>query len=337
MQVDDATTFTQIYQQTQAGGEFANASAEKHLRLSKARGLHLKREDKGSGIHVIERAEKHKKAAEAVKRAIDKELGPGKGETVFKRLRLSQPVSVGDLSAIKQQVDVMTPLKPVLPAAVQLQPVSKQPALLEGRLEHTMAQSDLPGLRANLDRKVAASKRDAQFLKDYHRAEITLVDKDGSRTLPAMPGNDMEALTSVNWIAGKGLEVSSHLCAFLNQSAFNAMNEEFSRTFANANGDKTIPMIGRPSDPNEKNQKITVTSHRDHFTLDFRLNSPLSGLSKDRTILNLQNSQPNTIEMSMQLEISRTDLETGHLDQYQITRPPTVSMQLVFDPVGDLV
>jgi hypothetical protein len=208
--------------------------------------------------------------------------------------------------------------------------------LLEGHLEHTLAQSDLPRLRANLDSKVAASKSNAQFLKDYYRAKITLVDKNGSRTLPAMPGNDVEAVTSVNSIAGKGLEVSSHLCAFLNQSAFNAMHEEFSRTFINANGDKTTLMIGTPSDPNEKNQKITVTSHSGRFILDFRLSSPLSGFSKGHTLLNLRNGRPNTIEMSMQLEISRADLEKGQLDQYQITKSPMVSMQLVFDPVGDL-
>ena len=45
MKIDGATTFTQIHQQFQAGGEFAGKAAEKHLRLS-GDTLHLHREDK---------------------------------------------------------------------------------------------------------------------------------------------------------------------------------------------------------------------------------------------------------------------------------------------------
>jgi hypothetical protein len=336
MRVDGATTFSQIHQQLQPGGEFDGAPVGKHLRLSDKGGLHLKNADKGSGIHFMTRAEKHKEAVRAIKQSIDNDLGPGKGEAVFKNLKLSSSmVSVGDLHAIKQQVDIMTPLKPVLPAAVELGRVPGQPGLLQGRLDHAMGPGELTSFRRNFDHKLQASQQNGQFLKDYFRAEITLVDHTGSQMLPTKPGDDVAALMGLNRIAGKSLQTSSNLGAFLNQSAFNAMNEELGRAFANVNGDEPTLIIGRPRDENEKNQKITVTAQRDEFIIDFQLSSPLKGFDKNGTMLNLDNGQANTIEMGMQVRISRDDLENGRLDQYRITQPPTASMRMVFDPVND--
>ena len=45
MQVGGTTTFSQIYQQTRAGGQFKDIPGEKHLRLSTAGDLHTHRAD----------------------------------------------------------------------------------------------------------------------------------------------------------------------------------------------------------------------------------------------------------------------------------------------------
>jgi hypothetical protein len=55
-------------------------------------------------------------AVDTIKRSIDNELGPGAGATVFKNLNIKGKVSVGDMTAIKGEVDRLATLRPVLPA-----------------------------------------------------------------------------------------------------------------------------------------------------------------------------------------------------------------------------
>lgn len=105
MQIGPATTFAQISQQTKPTGQFAGVPGEKHLRLSATGDLHTHRTDKWSGIHFLNRAEKHKQAAQAIKQAIDTQAGmAGVGDRVFERLGLGKKVKVSDLAAIKQEI-----------------------------------------------------------------------------------------------------------------------------------------------------------------------------------------------------------------------------------------
>jgi hypothetical protein len=139
MRVTNATTFTQIRAEFDAGGQFDNVPAGKNLRLNTASGLHVHRDDKSSGIHFMKRAEKHEKAVQQLTTAIDNELGPGTGATVLKNLGIKKEVSVGDMASIKAEVDRLAALGPVLPSeGFKLSPVRGDPSLVAGDFEHML-------------------------------------------------------------------------------------------------------------------------------------------------------------------------------------------------------
>jgi hypothetical protein len=174
MQVGGTTTFSQIYQQTKAGGQFKDIPGEKHLRLSTAGDLHTHRTDKRSGIHFLARAEKHKQAAEAIKAAIDTEVGiPGVGARVFERLGLGKKVKLSDLTAIKQQISNATDdvtRKGVLDKA---KPLKGEYGAAKAQFLHAMGQ--LPSVRNS-----AKPMANENMGNDYFRSNVNDADKSAA-------------------------------------------------------------------------------------------------------------------------------------------------------------
>jgi hypothetical protein len=174
MQVSGATSFTQIFQQTKAGGQFENVPGEKHLRLSTTGDLHTHRTDKSSGIHFLARAEKHKQAAEAIKTAIDTEIGmQGVGDRVFERLGLGNKVKVSDLLAIKQEISKAV-------TDVSYQEVVDKAAPRRG--DYAATRTRFLDLMGKLPSVLGGQKPMAtdNMANDYFRSKITDVEKSGA-------------------------------------------------------------------------------------------------------------------------------------------------------------
>jgi hypothetical protein len=341
MKIDGTTTFTQIHQQFQAGGEFHGKAGEKHLRLV-GDSLHLHREDKSSGIHFLDRKTKHKEALQALKDAIDVELGPGAGNTVFKNLRIKSNVSVGEMAAIKQEFDRvkagLDTAGKALPRNLELVPVKGQPTLMAGRLSHATGTNQLQGMTDQIDRTLAGLRPSQQhpevaqqFLADFHRMEITLTDGRRSTEVPNKANLGDAAVNTLKHFAGDDDDITLGLSKLLTQSVFNAAHAEMTSLLRNEQGKSINAGVGGTVDGNAKNQMIEVRKEGGDFVIDFRLASKLSGLSGDGTMVDLSGTGASRLDMSMQIRISAANLKAGNLD-YQVTRPPQFDLQVVFDP-----
>lgn len=177
------TTFTQMYQQTKAGGQFENVPGEKHLRLSATGDLHTHREDKGSGIHFLDRAEKHKQAAAAVKAALDLEFGtPGLGDRIFARLGLDKMVKVSDLALIRGQIGHAQDDLARQETLDQARPLQGQYQNVKATLMYRMGQ--LPSVLTTA-KPMAADNTGI----DYFRANINDADKRTALTKLQSQGN----------------------------------------------------------------------------------------------------------------------------------------------------
>lgn len=332
MQVNNTTTFSQIYQQRQAGGEFDGKDAGKNLRLSDKSGLHIHREDKDSGVRFLRRAEKHEAAATALKQSIDNELGPGKDALVFKNLGISSKlVSLGQLDQIHHEVEN---LKETMPRGMNLARVDGQRQLLEGTVNHTMNNNETAAVRANFDHKIANLAQD-QFDRDFFRANIHFKAGNETRTLPITPGQAQltSAKQDLAWIAGGDATVARNLGKLVTQSAANAMQQEFGPLIRNAGNHGVNFTIPHPGD-NVKQQTITVTQAGNDYLVDVKFKGSTDKMTAGGSWIRFDPNHENSVEMTMQMKISRNDLAAGQLTNYVITQPPAMNIRAVFDPIN---
>ena len=346
MQVTNATTFRQIHAEFNAGGEFANAPAGKNLRLNTASGLHVHRDDKGSGIHFMKRAEKHEGAVRALKTAINNELGPGAGDTVFKNLGIKGAVSVGDMTAIKGEVDRLATLRPVLPAqGFELAPVRGDPSLVAGSFEHTMGTADVGAFRQKLDHNLNLYDRAAhpladvtdQFVKDFSRMNIRLVEGRQSVDVPNGAGEGAEARQALADFTGNDATATRALSNFLTQTAFNTMHGELGELMRSADNRTVNVGIASPGADGPKNQTVTASMDGpNHVLIDYKLDTGVSGLAGNGKMLDLSAQGESRLTATMQVRVATADLAAGRLD-YQITSPPSFALHAKFDPVRDMM
>ena len=345
MQVTNATTFQQIRTQFDAGGEFANAPAGKNLRLNTASGLHVHRDDKSSGIHFMKRAEKHADAVDTIKRSIDNELGPGAGATVFKNLNIKGKVSVGDMVGLKAEVDRLARLAPVLPArGFELSPVRGDPTLVAGSFAHKLGGGAVGEFREKLDHnlktydKLADGATDvtAQFVKDYSRMNIRLVDGDRRVGVPQGLGEAVEARQAVADFAGGDPKATRALSNYLNQTAFNTMHGELGELLRTSAGNTLQVGVSNPPSDGPKNQTAAASMDGpDHVLIDYKLDAPVSGFASGINLLDLRAHGESKLTATMQNRVAVADLAAGRLD-YQITSPPAFDLHAKFNPARDM-
>jgi hypothetical protein len=173
MGITGTTTFTEIYQQrTTEGGSLQNLEGGKHLRF-KDDNLYTHDSGKPHGLNFIERAKKHQEAVKTVKASIDRELGPGQGDLVFKSLGLSnRKITVDQLERVHGEVERLKDIGKFAPEGITLK---RTETGYQGRVELTWDQDQLNEMHDLMkDIKKSPMSKDGlcvseQFMTDVDR------------------------------------------------------------------------------------------------------------------------------------------------------------------------
>jgi hypothetical protein len=345
MGITGTTTFTEIYQQrTNEGGSLKDVDGGKHLRF-KDDSLYTHDSANGHSLGFIGRAKRHHEAVKTIKASIDQELGPGQGNALFKKLGLSnQKITVDQLQLLRTEVEELKRIEPFVPKGMELKPTKSGD--YSGQVTLTWDKEHVTEMRGLIDdiqnaKLVPDKPLTEQFMRDVDRDTILLhkgtpdseeVQKlDGILENLGLHESDSRRLTSRNAVGEMtsftdgDRNVCENLSRFLQQDIWSSMITRVYR-MENEEGNVLRPYV----DLGNCQRAYDVYKDGDNFVIDFHWHSPIKGLTDSGTHVQLLSESGQTLDMSMRLTIPREALESGQLQQYQITDGPHATVNLTY-------
>jgi len=361
MGITGSTTFSQIYEQrTNESGGLKDVDGGKHLRF-KDDSLYT-HEGNSHGLNFIGRAKKHQEAVKTIKASIDRELGPGSGDYLFKQLGLSsRKITVDKLELLRGEVEFIKEATPFVPKGTNL--TLTESGDYTGQAELTWTDHDVSELKrlfgearnAPLDNTGVVTK---QFMTDVNRDTIRLHDGP-PKTDKELHYEESNQALSKNLMAlglsGKSPEVveqevskltedtaiekmmayttstkeknvvCQNLSRFLQQDIWSSMMTRVYQ-MENEAGDKLRPYV----DLKNCDRAYDVYKDGDNYVIDFSWHSPVTGFTNDTTLGQRLTETGHTLDMTMRVTISREDLESGNLTGLELTKGPRATVNLTY-------